>query len=512
MPVQPMFHKRRRLPAVSAHGVYLRGVFACRKSAPALAIAIALLICPARMLAQRGGGRSQPGVSSKPIICVHDCVDPNFGLGDDDDRNLDRLMAVQATPEQTTSFDALLKDVQAARDQLQTFTQVLQKAPVSSASPDPAAMLDQAIEKVRTSSQNFLASFSAAQKSGLKEVTRKLESADSDLDKQRTAFGRTLQTAKTDSAPIAASAANLDNALATFQNQQLALGREMSVVLPSDGRDLSFILPSVKAAVAVAGRSISVPLSGATARTSAADSHDQFSLRVVADFSDLQQNITDILRTLLTRSPRCGERLEIQHASLTPLEPASLVVMNLHFERWICPGGSPMELASGDGTVEVKLTPSIEQNKIEQNKIEQKEIEQNKTDENKTASDPVAQHPVEQNPRTPEMSLRLASEFGRVDAEGLFRESMLSGALGDTVREQVAASLFPAMQTAANLKSTLPPVGRESGTLRKAQFQDAGAGQLRLVLDGQLQLSDEQTKQFAAQLKQPISAQETSPP
>jgi hypothetical protein len=35
---------------------------------------------------------------------------------------------------------------------------------------------------------------------------------------------------------------------------------------------------------------------------------------------------------------------------------------------------------------------------------------------------------------------------------------------------------------------------------------------LRLVLDGQLQLSDEQTKQFAVQLKQPMSAQQTSPP
>jgi hypothetical protein len=94
----------------------------------------------------------------------------------------------------------------------------------------------------------------------------------------------------------------------------------------------------------------------------------------------------------------------------------------------------------------------------------------------------------------------------------LFRESLLSGALGDTVREQVAAALFPAMASAANLKATLPPVAQESATLRKAQFQDAGAGQLRLVLDGQLQLSDEQTKQFAVQLKQPMSAQETSPP
>jgi hypothetical protein len=148
------------------------------------------------------------------------------------------------------------------------------------------------------------------------------------------------------------------------------------------------------------------------------------------------------------------------------------VAVRLHFERWICPGGSPMELASGEATVEVKLTPSIE----------------------------------------PDASLHLASEFGRVEAEGLLRESLLSGSLGDTVREQVAASLYPAMLKAANLKAALPPAAQGSGTLRKAQFQDAGAGQLRLVLEGQLQLSDEQTKQFVAQLKQPTSTQETSPP
>jgi hypothetical protein len=477
-----MFHKGLRLPGVSARGVYLRAAFACRRLVPAIALSLAAIVSlasPPRMLAQHGsgGGRSQPGANSRPVICVHDCVEPHAGLGDDDDSNLERLMAVQATPDQTTSFNTILKDVQAARDRLQSFIK-LPKAPSASAS-DSAAMLDQtvedhavedqAVEKIRTASQNLLASFSPIQKSGLKDVARKVETADSDLDKQRTAFDRALQAAKADSAPVAASAANLDNALASFQNQQLALGREMSIVLPSDGQDLSFIL-------------------------------------------DLQQNIAGVLRSLLTRSPRCGERLEIQHASLTPLDPASLVVLRLHFERWICPGGSPMELASSEGTVEIKLTPSIELDKIDQTKIDQNKIEQTRIDQTKIDQNAIAQHPVEPNSTQPNPSLHLASEFGRVDADGVFRESLLSGSLGDTVREQVAAVLFPAMQNAANLKSTLPPVAQDSAIFRKAQFQDAGAGQLRLVLDGQLQLSGEQTKQFAAQLKQPISAKETSAP
>jgi hypothetical protein len=508
-----MFHKAHRLPDVSACGVDLRAVLACRRSVPALALSLAVIVSltsPPKMLAQRGGGRSQPGANSRPVICVHDCIEPHTGLSDDDDRNLERVMAVQATPDQTASFNTLLKDVQAARDRLQSFIKV-PKAPSDPGAMPDQGVEDQTVEKIRTASQNFLASFSPVQKSGLKDVIRKVETADSDLDKQRTAFDRALQAAKADGAPVAASAANLDNALASFQNQQLALGREMSIVLPSDGQDLSFILPSVKTAIDVAGSSISIPLSGATARASAADSHDQFSLRVVADFSDLQQNITAVLRSLLTRSPRCGERLEVQHASLTPLDPASLVVLRLHFERWICPGGSPMELAFSEGTVEIKLTPVIDLTKIDQTKIDQTKIDQNTIEQAKIKQNAIAQPPVEPNSTQPNPSLHLASEFGRVDADGLFRESLLSGSLGDTVREQVAAALFPAMQKAANLKATLPPVAQDSAIFRKAQFQDAGAGQLRLVLDGQLHLSDEQTKQFAVQLKQPISAQETSP-
>jgi hypothetical protein len=432
-------------------------------------LAIALLSIPGIALAQHGGGRSQPGATSKPTICVHDCLEPKTGLNPDEDRRLQHLMAVQATPEQAASFNRLLLDVDAARTDLQTYIKRL-PIPVAAMAPD-ATGFDQAIEKAHAGSLNFLASFSPEQKSGLKDLTRKVETADSDLDKQRAAFNRILQTLKTEAEPVATSATNLDAALANFQTQQFALAREMSIVLPSDGQDLDF--PTTKVTITMGGQSITIPASGTASRTSVADGRGQFDLRVVADFSDLQQNVTPILRSLLENSPRCGERIEIQHASLHPQAPASLVVLRLHFERWICPGGaSPMELASGDGTVEVKLTPSIVQN----------------------------------------TGLHLASEFGRIDAEGLLRESLLTGSLGDTLREEITTPFLSAMQKGADLKATLPPAAQESAIIRKAEFQEAGAGQLSLVLEGQIQLSDEQTRQIAGQVKQPLSSQETSPP
>ena len=218
----------------------------------------------------------------------------------------------------------------------------------------------------------------------------------------------------------------------------------MGILLSAAGQDLTFNLPQVTNSIKVASQPVSISASGVVSRTSVENGHNLFSLKLVADLSDLQQNITGILRSQINRSPRCGERIEIQQATLTPLSPAGLVVARLRFERWACPVDSgiesPMEVAAGDATIEVKLTPSVEAN----------------------------------------AGLHLASEITRVEADGFLRNLLRSGDLGATLG---------------------------SATLQKVQFQDAGASQLNLVLDGELQFSDEQTQQFAVQLKQRLSAQ-----
>jgi len=226
----------------------------------------------------------------------------------------------------------------------------------------------------------------------------------------------------------------------------------------------------VTTSIKVAGQPVSIQATGSVshnstatpAETPAENGRNLFTLQLTADLSDVQQNITAILRAKLNRSPRCGERLEIRQATLTPLSPASLLMARLHFERWICPPAqSPMEVAAGDGAIEVKMTPSLE----------------------------------------PKAGLALIPEITCVDAERFLRDMLRSGDLGDTLREQIAASVLYAMQKGTDLKVTLPPAAQQSATLQKAQFQDAGADQLSLVLEGQLQFSDQQTQQFAAQLK-----------
>jgi hypothetical protein len=475
------------LPGVSAR----RGVLANRMVFPNFAVplvTVVLLAGPCTTFAQRGGGgfggRSTPGtVHGRPLICVHDCPDTPEGTSSEDDlKNFEHLMAVQATADQSAAFIKVMQYAETASTQLQTFRDHPQK--VNTALPDQAAKLDRDIKEARNGDQNFLASFSPVQKSGLIDLTEKLQKADADLDEQVKAFVRTLEIPKVENELIATSAANLGKTLTGFQDAQVALASEMGIILPSSGQDLTLRLPPVTTTINLAGQPIAITGSGVISRTPAADGHNLFGLKYTADFSDLQQNITDLLRAQLNRAPRCGERIQIQEGMLIPQTPASLVLAHLHYERWICPlfqgGGGPTELSDADATIEVKLTPSLASSV------------ESKADSNS--------------------GLQLTSEISRVDAEGLLRESLLTGSLGAKLRDQIMASFLSIIQKGANFKTAMPPTAQELANIQRAQFQDAGAGRLTLIVDGQLQLSDEQAKLFTDQLRERLSAQKTSTP
>ncbi len=446
-----------------------------------LGSALVIGISPATMFAQRGGGGGGGGAAggggrnSTPIICVHDCPAIRGGLSSEDDlKNFRRAMEVQATDEQRAAFAKIAQYTQAASERLKDFHEPLLrespgKAPASPPLADRASAVDQAVEQARASNQNFLSSFSSLQKSGLKDSTAKLTKADSEIGTRIKALDKIVQSGKPESEQMGNAAASLAQEFTSFQSEQLALGREMGILMPADGQAFTFNLPKVTNTINAGGQTISIAASGAASRTSAENGHNVFSLKLAADLSDVQQNITAILRSRLTRSPRCGERVQVQQATLTPVEPASLVVAKVHYERWICPPGQaePLDAAAGDATIEVKLTPAVE----------------------------------------PNVGLGLVSEISGVEGGGLVGKLLRSGDLGVTLREQIAASLVPFLQKAADVKATLPLAAQESASIQKALFQNGGADQLNLVLEGQMELTDEQTTQFAAQLKQRLSAQ-----
>jgi hypothetical protein len=463
----PMSHKGIRSSAVYA-GSGSVSQKASGVVALTVGIAFLIVIAPRATLAQHHGGGGGHGMGTG----VGTGGGRPDGISEKDDlKDFHRAIAVQANAEQRAAFAKVAQYTQSACDQLRAFQQSLQKAPPDSPLSERATALDQAIERTRAGSQNFLTSLSSVQKSGLKDATNKLAKADSELVKQAKLLEQNIQIPKPDGAQIASSAAALDKELTGFQNEQLALGREMGILLSDSGQELAFNLSPVTNSIDVAGHVVAIPASGVVSRTSVENGNNIFDVKLVDDLSDVQQNITDIVRARLTRAPGCGERIEILQATIMPQAPSSVVVARLHYERWVCaPGRGPQsatEVAAGDGTIEVKLTPSIEAN----------------------------------------IGFHLAPETVRAEADGFLREMLRSGDLGLTLREEIAASLVSVLQKSTDVKSALPPAGQAQGTIRKAQFQNAGADQLALVLDGQLQLSAEQTTQFAAQLKQRLAAQ-----
>lgn len=433
-----------------------------------------VMLCPSPANAQRhggGGSSTLAGSGSLNAYSRPDGVDEKDSLKDFHD-----VLAVQASSQQIAEFQALVKMTEAAQSTLQSLLQQLRQ---ENAAPQPTSddALSKALENTRTSTRKFQEGFSPAQKSGLKDISKRLAKSDSDLDQEDKRLEQSL-SAEAANSELAPHAESLDKALTDFYNQQLALGREMSITLAS-GQDMTFMLPQVKSPVRIANRTIPVAVSGRLTQTAAQGGQRKFKLELSADLSELQQNIFEVLRAQLETSETCGQRVTIRQATLTPATPASTLIVWLHFERWMCTRAfdqqTANELAEGNGKVEVKLTAAVVMN----------------DDKDKA------------KPNT----LTVTAALGRIDATGMLEESLRSGSLGEDLRDQITQSVLSAARAATDFKIVLPPVLQNSATIESAKFQDVGAGGLSVELDGQIEISNEQADQLAIQLNQTLSAQ-----
>ena len=247
-----------------------------------------LLVYPLAASAQRhGAGAGGGGISA--------ITRPSGVKEEDTLKDFHQAMAVQATSQQTAEFQALVKSTEATQAELQIFSQQVQKGTADQASREA---FNKSLEDARNESKKFQQGFSPAQKSGLKEIAKRLAKADSDLEQEQKKWDDGLQ-AKTPPAELATRADNLSKALTDFSNQQLALGREMSITL-ANGQDVAFNLPAVSHPVKIADRTIGVEVSGSLQQIAAQAGQRTFTLGLTADLTDLQQNITDVLRVSST--------------------------------------------------------------------------------------------------------------------------------------------------------------------------------------------------------------------
>ena len=410
-----------------------------------------MLLYPCAIFAQHGGGGGRVG---GPSAGGGGLSSGNHATGvdaKDDLRDFHEILAVQASSEQKAAYAAMLKSTVAASAKLQGFIAVLGKENNASDLANRDKSFEEAIDVARTLNKKFLEGFSEAQKSGLKEITKRLGKADSELAQQAKALDQEVE-ANAAGAQMSGTARSLEGALTGFQREQTDLGEEMSIATSSNNPDVAFNLPTARNTVNFANQAVIVTTAGAISKGVENGGQNLFEMELTADMSDLQQTIASVLHAQLDKADQCGERIALQTASLTPQESIGLVVAQLHYERWTCTtmfGRQNMnEIVEGNTTIEVKLTPAV----------------------------------------AVDGTLQMAAQLGRIDAEGLVAELLRSGALGEWLRDKIADSTLTALHQGADFNMALPDGTRKYATLKRAKFQGTGSGKLIAVLDGDIRV------------------------
>jgi hypothetical protein len=240
---------------------------------------------------------------------------------------------------------------------------------------------------------------------------------------------------------------------------------------PSGDKTTTFKIPPVKIPINVKDERITLVASGLITLTRETQGLNILNLQLTADLSDLQQNLTELLSAELDKDDHCGDRIAIQHATLTPAEPASLATVQLHYERWACAKvfgkQEAKRVVGGNAVMQMTLTPAIEQDSTE---------------------------------------LRLVPEVGPIQADGSLGELLRSGTLGDMLREKIRNAILNALQKGTDLSATLPPAVQGYAKIKDARFRDASSGRLAVLLDGEIQISNEQIQALSKQVKERAAA------
>jgi hypothetical protein len=257
----------------------------------------------------------------------------------------------------------------------------------------------------------------------------------------------------------------------SFAILALVLAIGASPIYASD-QNVTFKIPPVKIPLNIKDQHVTIAVSALITMVAKDRGLNTFKLELMADLSDLQQNMTGLLSSELNKDDHCGDRIAIQHATLTPLDPAGLVIVQLHYERWACAKvfgkQEAKRVIGGNAVIQMKLTPSVEGNNQE---------------------------------------LRLVPEVGTIEADGSLGELLRSGTVGDMLRDQIRTAILSAMQKGTDLGATLPAAIQGHATIQNVQFRDAGSGRLMVILDGEVQITNEQIQALSKQVKERIASQ-----
>lgn len=229
----------------------------------------------------------------------------------------------------------------------------------------------------------------------------------------------------------------------------------------------TFRIPPISTTVDIDGQPLRVTVSGTLATGAAPQKQESIQVKLQADLSDLQAHATELLRAHLDQSNRCGLRLNLEHAELTPAAAGALLTARVHAEKYVCAKalGRQMitKLIAGEGTVQVRLTPTIENSE----------------------------------------TLKLSGEVVSIEADGAIGDLLRSEPAGPLVREKMREAMVNALQKSlGKLQADLPPAIHGLAAIQGAQFADLGGGRLGLGLNGEVQVSTGMARIMIEKLKE----------
>ena len=178
-------------------------------------MAVALFAYPASLSAQHGGGGGHIGGPSAGGGGLSGGGKATGIDTKDDLRDFHEIMAVQASSEQRIAFAAMIRSAEIADAALQALKQELGKGNNAALAAHDKT-LDDALETARTLNKRFIEGFSEAQKSGLKEMIKRLAKADSELAQQSRMLDQAFES-KLAGPQMASAADGLGQTLTTFQ-------------------------------------------------------------------------------------------------------------------------------------------------------------------------------------------------------------------------------------------------------------------------------------------------------
>lgn len=235
---------------------------------------------------------------------------------------------------------------------------------------------------------------------------------------------------------------------------------------PARGEAFTFGIPPQRIPLNIGSQPITIPASGTISVGSSGRNEYTLKVKLDSDLSDFQQKLTGLLQSELDKDDPCGDRVAIERATLVPAEPSARAVVQLHYERYTCAKALgkriSRKLVGGNGTIQLKFTPAIEDRK----------------------------------------AVQLVPEVESIQADGSLGELLRSGSIGAMVREKIAKALLSAIEKGTDRSLVLPPAVQDIAAIDKAQFEDEGSGRVAIVLRGEVKVSAQQVRLLKNQPKE----------